>query len=359
MAQAHRCAGSRAYTPYPGQYALEDNFRERLNARSTNGLIEWFSTFNDDVGLPNLAISDVKQIDTRVLRTNTTLVSFTSQPDYCSNMNSPIIHKRTQLQLVPALLAMMFFVGSGLGLTAQAGPRVTVFAAASLKNALDDVAANFEQTQRTKGTSLSISYAGSSALARQIQYGAPAQIFISANSLWMDLLEDQAVLEPATRIDLAGNQLVLIAGPDNDVSLEVEPGMDLITALQGKRLAMALVEAVPAGIYGRQALISLGVWETLHSHIAQTDNVRAALRLVALGEAPLGIVYATDAATEPRVRVVGIFPPGSHPPIIYPAALLRDGNTSASQAFFRFLTGSEAQAIFRQHGFTPAGAPPT
>ncbi len=321
----------------------------------TDSLIEKFSNYNDEHGLPNLAISGVKPIDTWVLRTNTTPVSFTSQPDYCSSMDWPIIHKRTQLLLMPALLAAMFWLGLGLGLAAQAGPRVTVFAAASLKNALDEVAANFERTQ---GTSLSISYAGSSALARQIQYGAPAQIFISANSLWMDLLEDQAVLAPATRMNLAGNQLALIAGPGNDVSLEVKPGMDLIAALQGKRLAMALVEAVPAGIYGRQALISLGVWETVQPHIAQTDNVRAALRLVALGEAPLGIVYATDAFAEPRVRVLGMFPPGSHPPIVYPAALIKDGDTTTSRAFFQFLVGSEAQAIFRQHGFTPAGGPP-
>ncbi|MCF6234596.1 MAG: molybdate ABC transporter substrate-binding protein [Rhodobacteraceae bacterium] len=232
---------------------------------------------------------------------------------------------------------------------------MTVFAAASLKNALDQVAAGFE---RTHSTSLNISYAGSSALARQIQYGAPAQIFISANSLWMDILENQAVLAPATRVNLTGNQLVLVAGPGNDVRLEVRPGMDLIAALQGKRLAMALVKAVPAGIYGRQALISLGVWGTVQSHIAQTDNVRAALRLVALSEAPLGIVYATDAVAEPRVRVLGVFPAGSHPRIVYPAALLKDGDTSSSRAFLRFLTGPEAQAIFRQHGFTLTGAPP-
>jgi len=274
-------------------------------------------------------------------------------------MNWSVIHKRTQMMLVPVMLATILFIGSGVAFPAQAGPRVTVFAAASLKNALDEVAAGFERTQNTL---LSISYAGSSALARQIEYGAPAQIFISASSQWMDILEAQAALLPATRVNLVGNQLVLIAGPGTDTSLQItsekDPGMDLITSLQGKRLAMALVEAVPAGIYGRQALISLGVWETVQSHIAQTDNARAALRLVALGEAPLGIVYATDAAAEPRVRVLEVFPPGSHSPIVYPAALLKDGDTPSSRAFFQYLTGPEAQTIFRRHGFIPPGAPP-
>jgi len=265
--------------------------------------------------------------------------------------------------LVPVVLATILWIGSGQACFAQAGSRVTVFAAASLKNALDDVAAGFERKQSTV---LSISYAGSSALAWQIQYGAPAQIFVSANSQWMDILEAQAALLPATRVNLVSNKLVLIAGRGDNISLQITPGYelqkglrkDLIAALQGKRLAMALVEAVPAGIYGRQALISLGAWEALQSRIAQADNVRAALRLVALGEAPLGIVYATDAAAEPRVRVLGVFPPGSHPPIVYPAALLKDGDTANSRAFFKYLTGPEAQTIFRRHGFTPPGAPP-
>lgn len=277
-------------------------------------------------------------------------------------MNRVITRISARLRLRPELaglamaMALAIWAGSGPGLSAQAGPRVTVFAAASLKNALDEVATVYEQKQ---GTHLSLSYAGSSALARQIQYGAPAQIFVSANGLWMDILEAQAVLAPGTRVNLAGNQLVLIAGPDNDARLEVKPGMDLIAALRGERLAMALVEAVPAGIYGREALITLGIWEVVQPRIAQTDNVRAALRLVALGEAPLGIVYATDAAAEPRVRVLGVFPPGSHPQIVYPAALLQDGDTPASRGFFRFLTGPEAQMIFRRHGFIPADAPPT
>ena len=231
---------------------------------------------------------------------------------------------------------------------AQAGPRITVFAAASLKNALDDVAAAFEQGQDFE---VSLSYAGSSGLARQIQLGAPAQIFISANTTWMDALEVLGLLVPGSRVDLLGNQLVLIAGSEADIDLKIAPGMDLAGALQGGRLATALVDAVPAGIYGRAALVSLGVWDQVQDRTVQTDNVRAALRLVALQEAPLGIVYATDAAAEPRVRVVGVFPRDLYPPITYPAALTGPQDSAAARAFFRFLAGPEARVIFRRHGF--------
>lgn len=239
--------------------------------------------------------------------------------------------------------------------TAIAEPRVTVFAAASLKNAMDEIAANFELTSATR---VNLAYAGSSALARQIQYGAPAQIYISANIIWMDLLENAGFLVSGTRVDLASNRLVLIAGPGmpgKTNTIEIEPGMDLAGALQDNRLAMALVNAVPAGIYGRAALISLGAWDKVQEQIAQTDNVRAALRLVALGEAPLGIVYATDAAAEPQVQILGVFPKGSHPPIVYPAARLAQDDTAASQAFFDFLTGPTARAILERHGFGPIG----
>lgn len=247
------------------------------------------------------------------------------------------------LLLTLTLLAALGWTG-----VARADPPVTVFAAASLKNALDEVAAKFEQET---GGLTSLSYGGSSALARQIQHGAPAQVFLSANTAWMDVLESEGLLLADTRVNLLSGQLVLIAGPDTDISLKIEPGMNITGALNGGRLAMALVNAVPVGVYGRAALHSLGLWDEVQDHVAQTDNARAALRLVALGEAPLGIVYATDAIAEPRVRVLGLFPEGSHPPILYPVARLARGGNAASQAFYEFLTGPSARAVFAQHGF--------
>ncbi|MFT7594696.1 MAG: molybdate transport system substrate-binding protein [Paracoccaceae bacterium] len=242
---------------------------------------------------------------------------------------------------------------------AMAGQPITVFAAASLKNALDEVADLY--TQDT-GTGVSLSYGGSSALARQIQYGAPAHLFLSANAAWTDILATQGLLKPGTRVDLLSNRLVLIAAPDVATTLVIGPGMDLSGALGEDKLAMALVDAVPAGIYGRAALQSLGVWDSVQGQIAQTDNVRAALRLVSVGEAPLGIVYATDAAADPTVRIVGMFPENTHPQILYPMALLAEGNTGDARAFAAFLSGPQARAIFDRHGFStpetrPKGTP--
>lgn len=252
------------------------------------------------------------------------------------------------------ILTMLWAV-LGWGGMARAEPVVTVFAAASLKNALDDIAGQFTQAAEVR---VSLSYGGSSALARQIQYGAPAQVFLSANSEWMDLLADQGLVDPATRMDLLTNDLVLIAPQGAEVSLAVLPGMDLAGRLGDGKLAMALVNAVPAGIYGRAALQSLSVWDSVQGQIAQAENVRAALRLVALGEAPLGIVYATDALAEPRVRVLGVFPQDSHPPILYPTALVAGNETAAALAFFGYLTGTQARATFIRHGFQiPGGGP--
>jgi len=246
------------------------------------------------------------------------------------------------------LLTLTLLIALGGGGAVRAEPPVNVFAAASLKNALDDVAARFEHET---GDRINLAYGGSSALARQIQYGAPAQIFLSANVAWMDVLESEGLLVTGTRANLLSNQLVLIAGPDTDISLTIGPDMNIVGALNGGRLAMALVHAVPAGVYGRTALQTLGLWDEVQNHIAQTDNVRAALRLVALGEAPLGIVYITDAIAEPGVKVVGAFPSASHPPILYPVARLAQGDTAAALAFYEFLTGPAARAVFVQHGF--------
>ncbi|MEO9779848.1 MAG: molybdate ABC transporter substrate-binding protein [Sedimentitalea sp.] len=226
----------------------------------------------------------------------------------------------------------------------RADTPVTVFAAASLKSALDELGTAYAGP-------VQISYGGSSTLARQIQHGAPADLFISANTAWMDVLEQEGLIVTASRRTLLTNQLVLIAGPDVNGDLSIEPGFDLAGALGQDHLAMALVEAVPAGIYGAAALRSLGIWEQVAPSVAQTDNVRAALMLVALGEAPYGIVYATDAAASPEVRIVGTFPATSHPPIRYPAALVTGASLAPAQVFLDYLSTSEAAEVFRNHGF--------
>lgn len=225
---------------------------------------------------------------------------------------------------------------------------VTVFAAASLKPALDEIAQNYEAEN---GSELDLSYAGSSALARQIQHGAPAQVFLSANSTWMDVLDADGLLADDTRQDLLTNRLALIAPAGSDLSLFPAPGAPLAQALGDGRLAIALVRAVPAGIYGQQALAQLGLWDDVRNNLAQTDNVTAALRLVSLGEVPLGIVYATDAAANARVKLLGLFPEASHSPIVYPVALVREGDTPEARAFLTHLSSPQAVDIFRAHGF--------
>jgi molybdate transport system substrate-binding protein len=263
-----------------------------------------------------------------------------------------MIPRPSRRQIASLLFGMALFAPLG---PAIAGQDVTVFAAASLKTALDAVVHDYSATT---GDVVHLSYAGSSALARQIQFGAPAHVFISANPLWMDLIERDGLLAPETRRDLLGNSLVLIAGPGVPEPPPISPGFDLAAALGQGRLAMALVDAVPAGLYGRAALQSLGVWDALADRIAQTDSVRAALRLVAVGEAPLGIVYATDARAEARVRVVGVFPPETHPPIVYPAAILKAGDTDQARRFYSYLTGPQARVVFEENGFVAVGADP-
>ena len=224
---------------------------------------------------------------------------------------------------------------------------VMVFAAASMKTSLDQVAQKFEAAT---GHHVTISYAGSNALAKQITEGAPADIFISASSDWMDAVETAG--EVAKREDLLGNSLVLVGHDAQATPLAIDAGLDLAGLLGGGKLSMALVESVPAGQYGKAALQSLGLWDKVSGDVAQSDNVRAALGLVARGEAPYGIVYATDARAEPQVHVAGQFPADSHPPITYPAALLKNGTDAGDLAFYEALRGEEANAIFRAEGFT-------
>ncbi|VDC24351.1 molybdate ABC transporter substrate-binding protein [Pseudogemmobacter humi] len=234
-----------------------------------------------------------------------------------------------------------------LPLAAQA-EEVVVFAAASMKNALDEVAAQFQQET---GHTVVISYAGSNALAKQIIEGAPADIFISAAVNWMDEVEKAGLVAEGSRSDLLGNTLVLVAHGQDAAPVGIGEGFELAALLGEEKLAMALVDSVPAGQYGKAALEHLGQWEAVEPSVAQADNVRAALALVAQGEAPYGIVYATDAAADDNVSVVGTFPADSHPAITYPAALLTGAADDADRAFFEALSGDAADAVFAAEGF--------
>jgi molybdate transport system substrate-binding protein len=228
-----------------------------------------------------------------------------------------------------------------------AADTVTVFAAASLKDALDD---NVKVYQAGSGDKIVVSYAASSALAKQIESGAPADLFISADLDWMDYLEQRRLIKTDTRRNLLRNRLVLIAPADSKASVKIEPGFPLARILGDGRLAMANPDSVPAGKYGKASLEALGVWKDVQSKVAPAENVRAALVLVSRAEAPLGIVYRTDAMVEPKVRIVAEFPENSHPPIIYPAAVTATGN-SAAAAFLDSLSKPAAMAVFAKYGF--------
>lgn len=250
----------------------------------------------------------------------------------------------------PALsrrLALSAALTAGLAMPAAAD-EVVVFAAASMKTALDDFATGW--TAET-GHEVVVSYAGSGTLAMQIIAGAPADIFLSAAVIWMDEVEKAGLLAEGTRRDLFGNTLVLVAHGRGAPPVVLAPGFDLAAMLGDERLAMALVDSVPAGQYGKAALASLGQWDRVAPKVAQTDNVRAALALVATGEAPFGIVYATDAAAQDNVTVVATFPAESHPPIVYPGALMAGAADEADRAFVEALTSDAADAAFRRQGF--------
>lgn len=225
---------------------------------------------------------------------------------------------------------------------------VVVFAAASLKGPLDSLAAEF---QAETGNTVTISYAGSNALAKQIIEGAPADIFLSAAVNWMDEVEKAGLVVDGTRFDLLGNTLVLIAHGKDAAPVEIGPGFDLAGLLGDGKLSMAMVDAVPAGQYGKASLENLGIWSRVEPSVAQSENVRAALTLVSTGEAPYGIVYATDAVADDNVTVVGTFPADSHKPIVYPGALLTGAADAADKAFFEALSSDAADAAFTEQGF--------
>ena len=245
----------------------------------------------------------------------------------------------------------MAWLAASLSLAAQApqpAGDVLVFAAASLQTALDDLA---EPARAATGVRMRVSYAASSALARQIENGAPADLYIAADLDWMEYLAARGLIRTDTRVSLLGNRLVLIAPRDSPIALTLSPGVRLAAALGRDRLAMGDPAAVPAGKYARAALTHLGVWDAVASRIAAAENVRAALLLVSRGEAPLGIVYRTDALADPRVRIVDTFPESSHPVITYPAALTRTARPAAGR-LFDFLKSDRARVVFEQQGFT-------
>jgi molybdate transport system substrate-binding protein len=236
---------------------------------------------------------------------------------------------------------------------AQAPPAVLVFAAASMKGALDEVGALV--AQRT-GVAMKTSYAATSTLAKQIEEGAPADIFVSADEQWMDYVAERRLIAPGSRLDLVSNRLVLIAPKDRVPALTIAPGFPIARALgAGGRLAIADPVSVPAGRYGKAALTALGVWNGVASRLAPVDNVRAALQFVARGEAPLGIVYASDVVAEPGVAVVGTVPATAHPPILYPAALTVRARPSA-RTVLDTMASAEARAVFLKHGFAAPGS---
>jgi len=235
------------------------------------------------------------------------------------------------------------------------GQDLVVFAAASLKNALDEAAAGYARESGRPAPK--ISYAGSNALAKQIEAGAPAGVFISADLDWMDYLAQKNLVVPETRVNLLANRLVLVAPKDASLTITLGPGLDLAVALKGGKLAMANVDAVPAGKYGKTALEKLGAWEGVKGSVAQTDNVRAALLLVSRGEAPLGIVYQTDATSDPNVRIVAAFPEDSHPPVMYPAAVLKESAHPEAVTFLAYLRSPAAKSAFEKQGFTVLNRP--
>lgn len=243
--------------------------------------------------------------------------------------------------------AVLASVVAGILPVGAQATNLVVFAAASLKEALDEQILAFEPDR----TRIVASYAASSALARQIEHGAPADLFISADADWMDYLAARSLIDGASRTDLLSNRLVLISPRGSPIRLAIAPGFPLAEALGRGRLALADPDHVPAGRYAQAALEALGAWAKVSGRIARSANVRAALMLVVRGEAPLGIVYRTDALAEPRVRAVGVFPTTSHSRIVYPAAVTASSRSPAARELLRFLRSSAARAVWEKHGF--------
>ncbi|GBC59444.1 molybdate ABC transporter substrate-binding prot ein [Desulfonema ishimotonii] len=258
-------------------------------------------------------------------------------------------HRQNMVKILNAFLILALCAALLPSAWADDTQKVTVFAAASTTNAITDIGKLFTEKKMGQFTP---SFASSSTLAKQIDHGAPADVYLSANPKWMDFLEKKDMIEKGTRTDLLGNRIVLIAPPDGKLNITIKAGFDLAGILGDEKLAMGDPDHVPAGIYGKQALESLGVWAAVAPKVARSKDVRAALALVERGEAPLGIVYATDAAISEKVKVVAIFPEDSHPAITYPVALIAGKTTPAAKAFLEFLRTPDAKAVFETYGFS-------
>lgn len=258
------------------------------------------------------------------------------------------MHNRRQWVKFAAVAVSAIWLGATAG-TAFAAEKVTVFAAASMKNALD--AANAEWAKES-GKEAVVSYAASSALAKQIEGGAPADVFISADLDWMDYLAKKNLIKADTRSNLLGNSIVLVAAKDKVKPVDIKQGFDLAGLIGDGKLAMGEPKSVPAGKYGQTALDKLGIWKAVEPKAAFAESVRAALALVSRGEAPYGIVYQTDAAADKGVAIVGTFPADSHPPIIYPVALLAESKNADAAAYLDFLKSDKAAPFFTAQGFT-------
>jgi molybdate transport system substrate-binding protein len=253
---------------------------------------------------------------------------------------------RRSLLLAPALAAALAFAVPAAPASAA---DTVVFAASSLQNALDDAVKVYGAAT---GKTVTVNYGGSPTLAKQIEQGAPADIFFSADLDWMKDLHDKNLTVAATEKSLLGNEIVLVAPKDSTATATIAAGFDLAGLLGGGKLAMANVDSVPAGKYGKASLVKLGLWDSVAANVVQSDNVRAALAFVAKGEAPLGIVYSTDANAEPGVKVIGTFPTDSHPPIVYPVALLSASTNPDAKAFLDWLESDAAKPSFTAQGFT-------
>ena len=251
----------------------------------------------------------------------------------------------------PVFLALFLLLSTAISPAMAAESKtVLIFSAGSTTNAVTDIAQLFTKEKKIKAVT---SFASSSTLARQIDKGAPAQVYISANKKWMDFLEERNMIEPGTRFNLLSNRLVLIAPADSTLSdISITKGFPLATYVGKDHIAMGDPDHVPSGIYGKEAMKTLGVWDSIKERIVRAKDVRAALALVARGEVPVGQVYATDAAITDQVKVIGTFPADSHRPIVYPAAIVAGQDTPEARAFLTYLKSAQAAEIFKKYGFS-------
>lgn len=248
-------------------------------------------------------------------------------------------------------LLLIAFAAAALIRPALAADRITIYAAASLTDALNEIDANY---QKKTGVEVKASFASSSTLAKQIENGAPAQVFASADTKWMDYLDKKSLIDNSTRKNLLGNALAVIAPSDSATGPQaISAQFDWSRYLGADgRLAVGDPDHVPAGIYAKEALTNLGAWNWMQPRLARADDVRGALAFVERGEAPLGIVYVTDARISEKVKIVGVFPEASHSQIVYPFAVVKGAVSPVVAAYFHYLTGPDAAAVFRRYGFS-------